>query len=809
MKNSLLFFSFFISGICNSQTKGCIDSVTFNQFYPSNFTAHVSSASNGYLYTPQHDKFDNLYLSGASAFGGLFGYWSILKFNANNQLVWYKNYKSDIFSVFKTGGYLCDIDSNDNLVFSYPFHSNTIPSPNSYWELISKTDNTGNLLWSKVIKHATNPGIIGNINYFCINNNGEVFLSGKYDDYPQMAVVAALGNNGNLLWSKRYQHINLPKFHLIGTKLSLQNNNTIIMALQYYYNADTETDPNAIPGIQLIKLNIADGSILQQQSFMNYTDAMGTIPYRSRLIKINFDVNSNRLLLVSESLDLGINNYIFTQTDENFNLLKTKHYAATSTTLPATKITVSKENIISLISPDISSKILKYATFNNNLDVISQKEINLANIGFPNNNWQADLAYKQNGILNFQLPTYTSVLSNYLFLFDHSPFYENISPCLGIDTIFYQPVNIYTLPVTNRNISVAGNTALQLDAQVPDFPPEDFTLPKTELCKAISICDTIKLIGGSKYCIANPLASFKIVKNPLCIRKTNWQTDTTSIKILNKTDTSLDVEFLRSYKGYLYASFGGCNLKDSIYLEVADIKPPVYLGKDTFLCPGNTITLHAGPGFKTYKWQNNDSTEYFNASLPGVYQVTVVDSCGNISADSIIISNSDTSLNIPAFQNICLTDTATIIFPSDVNNITWNPTTNSAFSNNTLMLYPVQNTVYSITAQRQVNCPILKTTTVTVKPCNKKVFIPNSFTPNNDGLNDIYKATANWPLQFFNLVIYNRYGNKIFETNNIAQGWDGIFKNTKQPVGVYIYHCIYNFTSGQQQDIKGYLLLIR
>ncbi|MBX2935331.1 MAG: gliding motility-associated C-terminal domain-containing protein [Ferruginibacter sp.] len=811
MKNLLLLFSFFISGICNCQTTGCIDSVTFNQFYPSNFNAHVSTSSSGFKYTPQHDKFDNLYLSGSTYFGGLSSYWSILKFNANNQLVWYKNYKTDIFSAFKTGGEICDIDNNGNLVFSLLFHPSTIPSsPFSKWQLLSKTDNTGNLLWSKVIKHGANPSIIGFLNYSCINNNGEIFLAGNYDDYPKMPVVAALGNNGNLLWSKRYQHLNLPKFHLISTKLSVQNNNTIIMALQYFYNADTESDPNALHGIQLVKLNKADGSILQQQSFMNYTDAMGTIPYRSRLTKINFDVNSNRLLLVSERFDSGKYHYIFTLTDENFNILKSKCYAATSTILAITKITVSKKNIISLVSPENSTTILKYATFNDNLDVISQREIKLANLGFPNLNWQADLAYKQNGILNFQLSTFTSVfLTNYFYLFNHSPFYEKISPCLGNDTIFYQSVNIYTLPVTNPNISVAGTTALQLDAQVPDFPPVDFTLAKTELCKAISICDTIKLIGGSKYCKANPLASFKIVKNPLCIRKTYWQADTTSIKILNKTDTSLDVEFLRSYRGYLYAGFGGCNLKDSIYLEVYDVKPPVKLGKDTLLCPGNTITLHAGPGFKKYKWQNNDSTEYFNASLPGLYHVTVVDSCGNISTDSINISNSDTSLNIPAFQNICLTDTANIIFPPDINNITWNPTTNSVFNNNTLMLYPAQNTVYSITAQRQVNCPILKTTTITVKPCNKIVFIPNSFTPNNDGLNDIFKATSNWSLQFFNLTIYNRYGNKIFETNNIAQGWDGNFKNTKQPMGGYIYHCTYSFTSGQQQNIKGYFLLIK
>ena len=115
---------------------------------------------------------------------------------------------------------------------------------------------------------------------------------------------------------------------------------------------------------------------------------------------------------------------------------------------------------------------------------------------------------------------------------------------------------IYVYPVINPTIEEAGTVPLQITDLVPDFPPVNFPLPKTDICKVVSICDTIKLFGTQYHCLSNPLDSFKIIRNPLCKRITNWQVDTNYIKIISQTDTSLHVQYLQPYRGSIKVGFG-------------------------------------------------------------------------------------------------------------------------------------------------------------------------------------------------------------------------------------------------------------
>lgn len=80
-----------------------------------------------------------------------------------------------------------------------------------------------------------------------------------------------------------------------------------------------------------------------------------------------------------------------------------------------------------------------------------------------------------------------------------------------------------------------------------------------------------------------------------------------------------------------------------------------------------------------------------------------------------------------------------------------------------------------------------------VVPSN--VFIPNAFTPDGDGLNDVFKVTANsilnelgGKIQNFELVVYNLWGEKIFETNDYLKGWDGTHHDVDVPEGIYIFY---------------------
>lgn len=88
------------------------------------------------------------------------------------------------------------------------------------------------------------------------------------------------------------------------------------------------------------------------------------------------------------------------------------------------------------------------------------------------------------------------------------------------------------------------------------------------------------------------------------------------------------------------------------------------------------------------------------------------------------------------------------------------------------------------------------------------VFIPNSFTPNSDNRNENFFAIANGA-RTYKLIIYNRWGQIIFESTNPAQGWDGTYNNRPCPEGIYTYQLIYKGRKTFTQQKRGSIILMR
>ena len=87
------------------------------------------------------------------------------------------------------------------------------------------------------------------------------------------------------------------------------------------------------------------------------------------------------------------------------------------------------------------------------------------------------------------------------------------------------------------------------------------------------------------------------------------------------------------------------------------------------------------------------------------------------------------------------------------------------------------------------NC--LSTDSITVFYYNNAesgLFIPNAFTPNSDGLNDCYHIRTQGNYEFYELYIYNRWGQAVFESGNPMDCWNGNYKGEPVPVGTYFYY---------------------
>ncbi len=90
------------------------------------------------------------------------------------------------------------------------------------------------------------------------------------------------------------------------------------------------------------------------------------------------------------------------------------------------------------------------------------------------------------------------------------------------------------------------------------------------------------------------------------------------------------------------------------------------------------------------------------------------------------------------------------------------------------------------------------------------VLLPNAFSPNADGENDLFKAVYNFPISQFYIAVYNRWGQRVFETSDIEQGWNGMLNQSPLPMGVYTWYAIYRFqTHTHDNHISGNVTLIR
>lgn len=89
-----------------------------------------------------------------------------------------------------------------------------------------------------------------------------------------------------------------------------------------------------------------------------------------------------------------------------------------------------------------------------------------------------------------------------------------------------------------------------------------------------------------------------------------------------------------------------------------------------------------------------------------------------------------------------------------------------------------------------------------------KLYVPTAFTPNGDGLNDVFKASYGENITRFIMEIYNRWGQKVFESSDIRKGWNGTYQQNLLS-GVFIWIIRYDTIDRRNQVLKGTVSLIK
>lgn len=216
------------------------------------------------------------------------------------------------------------------------------------------------------------------------------------------------------------------------------------------------------------------------------------------------------------------------------------------------------------------------------------------------------------------------------------------------------------------------------------------------------------------------------------------------------------------------------------------------------------IAVITGTPPYVYAWSTSATAPALNGLPMGNYSTTITDSTGCIATTMATVSNVEITPE-PSFGTtdtpIC-GEAVLILDPGSFATYRWQD-----FS--TAGTYRVTATgTYTVTVTNAAGCTASATINVN-DHCKSLVILPTAFSPNGDNKNDLFHAIYTADLKRFHLSIYNRWGEKIFETSDMTQGWDGTYRGVPQPIGTYTWFTEYAFDSGKSQSQSGNITLLR
>ncbi len=207
----------------------------------------------------------------------------------------------------------------------------------------------------------------------------------------------------------------------------------------------------------------------------------------------------------------------------------------------------------------------------------------------------------------------------------------------------------------------------------------------------------------------------------------------------------------------------------------------------------------------TYLWNNGSSDSSITVTQQGTYWVRTTGPCARHTDTFNILPPLNTSL-LPGDTTVCKGTTWTITLPAypDVQ-YTWQ---DGSHGNS----YRV-NQEGTIIVMAQSACGITRDSMrVNYENCHcNHLFVPTAFSPNADGINDIFlpRYPCSRALQFYELKIYNRWGQMAFSSNAQDRGWDGTMAGLKADIGVYYYTVKAKPEGAEELFQKGALTLLR
>ncbi|MCP4124430.1 MAG: gliding motility-associated C-terminal domain-containing protein, partial [Bacteroidetes bacterium] len=262
---------------------------------------------------------------------------------------------------------------------------------------------------------------------------------------------------------------------------------------------------------------------------------------------------------------------------------------------------------------------------------------------------------------------------------------------------------------------------------------------------------------------------------------------------------------------------GGC---DSV-VSITTILSPIGIASvdptdADCLGENGSVAIAMGAGSAPYQFEvNGPNTSITTASSPiqpldaGTYSLTVTDSSGCTDTETFVVGQ-QTLFNFEAIP-----DELTLLYgesfelevvpaPSEVQ---WSPSTFLSCDTCAVTTTTPEYTLYYVVSGEEDGC--MAYDTIYVEVIQPDLIIPTAFTPNGDGSNDEFHVIDKYIDQLIYLRVFNRWGELVFETNDLNHGWDGLFHGEEQELDSYIVHVLAILYTGRIADVTGNVLLLR
>ena len=262
---------------------------------------------------------------------------------------------------------------------------------------------------------------------------------------------------------------------------------------------------------------------------------------------------------------------------------------------------------------------------------------------------------------------------------------------------------------------------------------------------------------------------------------------------------------------YVVAISNACStVVDSVFVDVIIVEIEAW--PDTIVCPGETVTLYAS-GAMSFAWTpmgslSDPAAAITTATPPNstTYQVIGSDATGcadtawvtvDLFPDPYVSAGDDISVDY---------GDAAQIDASGEGSFLWTP---DQFINCTTcedpVVFPEVTTLYTVQLTDTNGCIAFDQVLIII---DGTLYVPNTFTPDGDGINDGFYAVAT-EVKEFKLYVFNRWGEKIYETSDRFKRWDGTYAGAPSPIDTYVWRIDYEELSGEKHKVFGHVNLVR